>query len=492
MKKSAIALLVSGISSLALFGMTSASWAQDIGSMEDLFPAMPCHDGWAACLVDGDEVSPDAVRDSAGRPLPSDMRVGWFDLQATTAFDPFHGLSDYTGELPTVSSSGAVDALLDGEDPVVDAEPDAEEDTAEPDAAVEAGAVGGGFDEAAERAQMERLERDRLAAQQEAERLEEQRIQNEAAAKAAAQRAASAKDDAGRQEAQREADRLAAEAKRAAEQRAAAERELAAREAASREAAAQAERDAAARALAAEQAASDAAAKQAADREAAEQGGDAVAMVDGDAAQKDAPGSASCDNLVQLEPAALMGKLSEGQAACLEKKVAGSGSQTSKDKISRVLLANAEASGNKKEWERIMRRHLEEIDRSDPNLCFKYALHLSRGGVGPAWGVIKWSDYALENKTMWSGTTYKTRVYSLYQLKAEAATKLWGDANSKLVEAGGGNREELAANEEKLRGMAKDFSREWLDYARASGQDTKKPMSLCVSAAGSKKYCEGG
>ena len=50
----------------------------------------------------------------------------------------------------------------------------------------------------------------------------------------------------------------------------------------------------------------------------------------------------------------------------------------------------------------------------------------------------------------------------------------------------------LAASEEKLRGMAKDYSREWLDYARAAGEDIKKPMALCVSTSGSKKYCEEG
>ena len=196
-----------------------------------------------------------------------------------------------------------------------------------------------------------------------------------------------------------------------------------------------------------------------------------------------------CDNLVTLEPAALMGKLNEAQRSCLEEKIRNTSTITQKDKISRVLLINAEASGSKKEWERLAKRHLEDIDRSDPNLCFKYAQHLSRGGVGRAWGVIKWSDYALENKSQWSGTTYKTRVYALYQLKAEAAMKLWEDANKKLVDAGA-DRDEWAGKEEKYRGMAKDYSREWLDYARASGQDTKKPMSLCVSAAGSKKFCQ--
>ncbi|MCK6519592.1 hypothetical protein L6R46_31595, partial [Myxococcota bacterium] len=122
--------------------------------------------------------------------------------------------------------------------------------------------------------------------------------------------------------------------------------------------------------------------------------------------------------------------------------------------------------------------------------CFKYALHLSRGGVGRAWGVIKWADYALENKQQWTGSTYKARVNALYQLRAEAAVKLWEDANAKMLAASGDDRSKLEADEVKLRGMAKDYSREWLDYARAAGEDIKKPMALCVSTAGSKKFCE--
>ena len=480
-----------GLGGLLLLGGSTVAWAQDIGSMEDLFPAMPCHDGWAACLVDGDEISPDAVRDSAGRPLPSDMRVGWFDLSPTAAFDPFHGLSDYTGELPG-SGDGAVDALLDGEGPPEEVE---EEDTAEDFVEVE----GPSEEEiAAQRAEAERLAAEQAAASAEAQRFEQERREAERRAAEAAAAQASAKDDAAREAARREAERLEQE-RQAAERRAAeaAAKEAAARREAERQAAEAAQKEAERRAAEeaaakeAERLAAEAAAKDAADREGE---GDGVAMVDNDTTKKDPAGGATaeCSNLVQLEPAALMGKLSAGQTACLEKTLVGTATQTGKDKISRVLLSNAEASGNKKEWERLMRRHLEEIDRSDPNLCFKYALHLSRGGVGRAWGTIKWADYALENKTQWSGTTYKTRVYSLYQLKAEASMKLWQDANNKLVEAGGDNRDELAANEEKLRGMAKDYAREWLDYARASGQDTKKPMSLCVSAAGSKKYCEDG
>ena len=135
-----------------------------------------------------------------------------------------------------------------------------------------------------------------------------------------------------------------------------------------------------------------------------------------------------------------------------------------------------------------MKRHLETIDRSDPNMCFKYALHLSRGGASRAPGVIRWADYALENKQQWSGVPYTKNVFGLYKIRAQAANKLWEAAEQKLVD----NRSD--ANEaaaEKYRGETKDYAREWLDYAKVSSQDTSAAMALCVSAAGNREFCGG-
>jgi len=154
-----------------------------------------------------------------------------------------------------------------------------------------------------------------------------------------------------------------------------------------------------------------------------------------------------------------------------------------------LLINNADAKGDKAEWERLVKRHLEDIDRSDPDMCYKYALQLSRGGVGRASGVIRWADYALENKAKWQGNTYKSRVYALLKLKAEAAARLWDNAE-KAYTANRTDENEAASN--KYRGMAKEYAREWLDYAKASGQDTSTAMSMCVSAAGSTAFCQGG
>ena len=184
----------------------------------------------------------------------------------------------------------------------------------------------------------------------------------------------------------------------------------------------------------------------------------------------------------------MMGSLGTARRACLDKAIAGSSTQTQKARISLLLLVDAEASGDRSAWVRYIKRHLNDIDRSDPNLCLKYAVYLFRANAGQDSSVIRWSDYALENKQTWSGSTYKRNVYSLYKLRAQAANRQWERAERKLMEERSEGNEERANS---ARGKVKDFSREWLDYARASGQATQKPLALCVSAAGSSEFCQG-
>ena len=196
-----------------------------------------------------------------------------------------------------------------------------------------------------------------------------------------------------------------------------------------------------------------------------------------------------CDDLRQLEGVALLGALSPAHSACMEHRIETESSLTTKNKISRVLLINAESSKNG-EWPRLMRRHLTEINQSDPDMCLKYALHLSRKkGASSSHGVIKWSELALERKSVWSGPTFTKRVYDLHKLRAHAANKLWQRTNEDLLNAGA-DREKLAGKEEKARGRAKSLAREWLDFARAASQNTSEAMSLCISTAGSKKFCK--
>jgi hypothetical protein len=99
------------------------------------------------------------------------------------------------------------------------------------------------------------------------------------------------------------------------------------------------------------------------------------------------------------------------------------------------------------------------------------------------------SDYALENKHVWEGATHMSRVYNLMRLKAETATRLWHDAEDDFI-ADRTEENELLA--EKYRGLAKDLSREWLDYARTSAQPEDRAYKLCESASGNSAFCKAG
>jgi hypothetical protein len=152
-------------------------------------------------------------------------------------------------------------------------------------------------------------------------------------------------------------------------------------------------------------------------------------------------------------------------------------------------MGNAFSKGDRKTWEQLVKRHLDEIDQSDPDLCYKYALHLARKGPGRASGVIRWANVALENRTVWTGDTYKARVNSLYKMRAAASQMLWQSAEQEHASA---PSESTQSKIEKYRNMTKVNAREWYEYAKASGKDPTKALQLCMSAAGTSDYCEAG
>lgn len=194
-----------------------------------------------------------------------------------------------------------------------------------------------------------------------------------------------------------------------------------------------------------------------------------------------------CDDLVKLEPAAMGGTLGPDQLTCLEVKLNKVTRQTERDKISRVLLANADGKGSVSEWMRLASRHLDEVDRSDPDMCFRFALTLSRDGtIDDAPEVLRWADYALENKSRWEGPTFVGRVYNLYRLRAETATRVWIDAEDELLSD---RTEDNMVEAEEARGLAKNSAREWLDYALVAAQPSERAYRLCETAAGSPHFC---
>lgn len=406
-----------GLCALLTLPAMAGGWS----SYNAAFPGQPCQDGWAGCIVGGGAVTPGMSKDSAGRPVPSDARVGWFDLKPTAVFSPFVSLSTYNGAMGGALAMAEPPAPAPVEPTPAPVEPTpapVEPAPVEPEPVVKwttppptptpTPSVRPPPTPAPTPTPVAKTPPPPTPAPTPAP------VGKPAPVPPAPTPVAKVSDPGTPPP---------------------------------------------------------------------------PVMKPVTPPTPAAVSDDTCTDLVKLEPQAMLGQLRPGQVKCIEGRIGNEDAQTTKDKLSRVLIANAEGRGDKVEWERLVKRHLEDLDRSDPDMCFKYATQLSRGGTGRAPGVIRWADYALENKQRWSGTTYTKRVYDLYRLKTEAANKIWTEAEETFATKE--HTDENEAKAAKWRGQTKDFAREWLDYAKASGQDTKNAMSICVSASGNRAFCEG-
>ncbi len=193
--------------------------------------------------------------------------------------------------------------------------------------------------------------------------------------------------------------------------------------------------------------------------------------------------------LVELEDTASRGRLDADQLACLETAYAAAGVQTTKGKISRVLLVNAYAS-NTTDWARLVDRHLAEVDQSDPDIAYLYAFYLynhdpitDQDGAGKADAVVRWTDVGLERRDTWTGDVYVSRVGGLMRLRTLAQLERWTDLEKQAVKDPA-----FRGQAEDAQNRTKTAAREWLEFARSSGGDTRAAYDVCVSA-GSTAFC---
>ena len=402
--------------------------AGDWSDYKAAFPLFPCADGWTSCEVDGATLGPDMVADSEGNPMPANMRFGFWAFDSLPAASPFVGLSDYDGEMGdrSLKDGGGTDAVAVDDFGGVDEIPDIpinEQVNLSDDTPVPAGSDGGGGYEEPVR-DVEEPDYGRDVSTGDEPKFTPPTMD--------ALRDARETPDA---DPIPEPDPEPPPPEPDPEP---------------------------------------------------EPSNDAVAAADLPPPPPPPVQSATCDDLRALETKAILGNLGVEARKCLDLRLAGASKLTDKDKISRVLISDAKARGDQADWDRLMKRHLEQIDRSDPNMCLVYSIQLHKRGVGKSTQVIRWADYALENKSKWSGATHTRNVYYLHQLKSQAASRLWQRAEKRFVKDRNEKNEAKANN---YRSMAKQASRSWLDYAKASGKDTSKPYAACVSASGTTEFC---
>jgi hypothetical protein len=194
-----------------------------------------------------------------------------------------------------------------------------------------------------------------------------------------------------------------------------------------------------------------------------------------------------CADLLPLEAKSIMGELSPSEVGCLEARIRLEQLTTEKERFSRLLITNAQVSNRTDDWERLMLRHLERIDRSDPNLTFAMTIFMYNKGKDHYREALKWADYALENRQRWeAGPDFTIKSGQLFEIRARMGSQIWVQSEQDYLALRSPENKEITQRE---RGQAKNFAREWLDYARAAGQPTKTAFDMCVSAAGSAEMC---
>jgi hypothetical protein len=156
---------------------------------------------------------------------------------------------------------------------------------------------------------------------------------------------------------------------------------------------------------------------------------------------------------------------------------------TQRSAISRVLMVDAFAKNDRATHDTLLAHHLEHIDQSDPDLCLRQALVMSR--KGSPMSAIRWADVALENRAVWTGSSYVRKVSSTYKLRAAMAQARWQALGKEEALPSAEQNQKIDA----ARALTKTLAREWLDYTRSADLDANAALELCLSASGSKAFC---
>lgn len=191
--------------------------------------------------------------------------------------------------------------------------------------------------------------------------------------------------------------------------------------------------------------------------------------------------------LRDLENAASRGVLTDDDKTCLEQRFAEATEQTTKNKISRVELVNAYAYDTTT-WAQLVQRHLETVDRSDPDMAYLWAFYLFNTDKAQAEAVVRWCEVALDRKQVWEGEVFVSRVYGLMKLRTVAAQQRWQLEEEKRARGQGLPDEEL----DDLRNRVKTFSREWIEFAKVSGRNVNESLALCITVASREACGEDG
>ena len=162
--------------------------------------------------------------------------------------------------------------------------------------------------------------------------------------------------------------------------------------------------------------------------------------------------------------------------------------QSNKSHISTLLINNDLNKKSWESWEVRVRNHLKNIDRSQPDLTFSFAIFLYNKGSEYYKEALYWTDYTLDTRTHWpEGQNYMTKSNKLFQLRAQLALEIWMQAEKAYTKE---RTAELDQVSRESRGLATNLAREWLDYARQAELPTDDAFNICISTSIDPDFCK--
>ena len=187
-----------------------------------------------------------------------------------------------------------------------------------------------------------------------------------------------------------------------------------------------------------------------------------------------------CPPLERLRDGATVGQLSDETLACLVTVRDDTSQIENRAEASRLLIADSHAKGILTQWAHHVQIHLDHLDDSDPDLMYRYGLHLLKFGAPSE--AVKRTEEALKHLDSWASLTDREdRLFNLLKLRTDAGIAVLGVVRS----ANPPDEMIIRATESRIR----LYAVEWLAQAQRTRRDYTPALAACVNTSWNQPRC---
>lgn len=182
----------------------------------------------------------------------------------------------------------------------------------------------------------------------------------------------------------------------------------------------------------------------------------------------------------RLRDGATVGHLSEDTVNCLAVIRNDTQQDANRLEASRLLIADSHAKGILTQWANHVQIHLDSLDDSDPDLMYRYGLHLLKFGAPSE--AVKRTETALKHLDVWAKLEDRDdRLFNLLKLRTDAGIAVLGVVRS----AQPPDEMIIRATESRIR----LYAVEWLAQAQRTKRDYTPALAACENTGWNTPRC---